>query len=169
MGFPQDVTTDMGPLISRSQQQMLLGIVAGAQNSGAKLLLGGDIPEHNEHGCWLNPTILVDSEKRNQLIRQELFGPVVTLVASRNFKEAVSLCNDTQYGLLAGIYTQDTGKQQLFCDQVQAGIILINQARPVFNPEAPFTGWKDSAIGLPEHGRWDKDFYTRTQAIYPVS
>ena len=70
------------------------------------------------------------------------------------------------YGLLAVIYTQSPQAKQQFMDKAEVGILSINQARPSFNNGLPFGGWKSSGIGIPEHGIWDKAFFTRPQAVY---
>ena len=112
------------------------------------------------------PTVVVDPEPNGRVVREESFGPVVVLLGIRDLAHGIALCNSVPQGLVATIYTGDTQAQQRFAAEVEAGMVGINQARPRFAAAAPFFGWKHSAIGLPEHGRWDRDFYTRTKAIY---
>ena len=99
-------------------------------------------------------------------MRQELFGPVAGLVAAEGFDHALSLHNATQYGLLGALFSRDQGQQARFVEEAEAGILSVNQARPAFAATGPFVGWKSSGHGPPEHGRWNRDFYARPQAVY---
>ena len=88
---------------------------------------------------------------------------------AEDFDHALRLHNATSYGLLGAIFTHDPAHEARFIDQAQAGILSVNQARPAFASTGPFVGWKSSGYGPPEHGRWNREFYARPQAVYNAS
>jgi len=166
IGHPSSRDTFVGPVISRAQQEKILRVAAHAVGAGGQLLCGGSIPVEWSHGCWLEPTLILNPPINSAAVTEESFGPLAVLLSAQDLGHALRLCNQTRYGLVAGIFTNDKSSQQRFIDHAKAGILLINQGRPEFDPAAPFTGWKSSGYGIPEHGRWDRDFYTRTQTLY---
>ena len=167
VGDPSDAATQVGPVISEPVRARLLERVGEALAAGARLVIGGDIPAHcAEAGCWLNPTVLTGLAEHSPILREEMFGPVVALTAARDLEDALGQHNRFEQGLLGAIYTQDEASQARFLDRAEAGLLLVNQARPAFSAAGPFVGWKASGYGLPEHGRWNRDVYTRAQAVY---
>ncbi len=166
VGDPASTDTRIGPVISRPKQLELLGLVQSAVNRGGRLLCGGKVPGGFPDGCWLEPTIIGSPLPDDPVVRQECFGPLAVTLAARDFDHALQLCNDVGHGLTAALYSSVSELQQRFLAEIEAGIISLNTARPNFSVSAPFSGWKDSGLGIPEHGRWDRDFYTRTQAVY---
>ncbi len=99
-------------------------------------------------------------------MREESFGPVAVLLEAGGIEEALALANGVEHGLVASLFSNDSRHRDLFLRQAQAGMLAINQARPAFDAQAPFGGWKRSGHGPPEHGRWDREFYARAQAVY---
>lgn len=167
VGPPSDPGTRMGPLISMAVRDGLLAQVRRAREQGARLLTGGGIPAGlPEQGCWMEPTVMTDVPEDSPVLREEMFGPVVTLSAARDLDDAIVQHNRVRHGLLGAIYTDDPGARARFLAGAQAGLLSINQARPPFAAAGPFVGWKASGFGCPEHGRWNRDFYTRVQAVY---
>src|SRR5207244_3407762 len=100
------------------------------------------------------------------IVQQESFGPVAVIQTAHDIEEAIQLCNGVPHGLMASLYSQNETIQGQFLQSVEAGIIALNQGAFEIHPAAPFGGWKVSQIGAPEHGIWDRDFYSRPQAIY---
>jgi len=167
VGFPEDVRTQVGPVISREIQTSLLASVQNAVASGGRVLIGGRVPPHcSSNGCWLEPTVISDASLEAPVFKDELFGPVVVLVPAKDLEEALILHNGVQHGLLGALFSSNKTSQIQFLAQAKAGILVINQARPAFASSGPFTGWKASGYGVPEHGRWNRDFYTKVQAVY---
>ena len=109
---------------------------------------------------------MADLPDDSPILCEELFGPVVALVRVADFDGALAEHNRGEYGLLGALFTQDAAAQARFLARAQAGLLLLNEARPAFSAAGPFHGWKASAHGSPEHGRWNRDFYTRIQAVY---
>jgi acyl-CoA reductase-like NAD-dependent aldehyde dehydrogenase len=167
VGFPADHQTQIGPVISRERQQELLQIITSAEADGGELLVGGCIPGGvPAEGCWLAPTLIAFADQSKTVMRQELFGPVAGLILADGLDHALLLHNATQYGLLGALFSRDPTCQARFVNEAEAGILSINQARPAFAASGPFVGWKSSGHGPPEHGRWNREFYTRPQAVY---
>jgi acyl-CoA reductase-like NAD-dependent aldehyde dehydrogenase/nicotinamidase-related amidase len=166
IGLPNRSDVNIGPLISRDKQNQIQQLVNKSVESGARLLLGGSIPENFKVGCWFSPTILSDVELSSDLFQEETFGPVAVLMSARTIDEALDLCNNVSQGLSASIYSEDKMEIGIFLERAKAGILRVNESQGFFHSLAPFGGWKLSGAGSPEHGRWDREFYTQVQAIY---
>ena len=100
------------------------------------------------------------------LVQQETFGPVAVIQAANDFDDAIRLCNGVSQGLVASFFSRDTVLQQHFLADAEAGILRLNPSAFPVAADAPFGGWKSSGMGPPEHGRWDREFFARPQAIY---
>jgi len=167
LGMADELTTQIGPVISPAVRDHLLDLVAEAVTGGAKKLTGGGVsaPEF-EKGCWMEPTLLSDLPATSPILEQELFGPVAAIIRADDLDHAIRIHNNVEQGLVGAIYTGDAAAQSRFLEQAQAGILSVNRARPAFSSAGPFVGWKASGYGVPEHGRWNRDFYTRVQVVY---
>jgi acyl-CoA reductase-like NAD-dependent aldehyde dehydrogenase len=100
------------------------------------------------------------------LNQEEWFGPIASIMRARDFEHALELHNRSSFGLLGALYAVDEERIARFVAGAEAGIVSIGRARPALAAAGPFSGWKASAFGTPEHGRWNRDFYTRVQAVY---
>ena len=96
----------------------------------------------------------------------ELFGPVVALLPADDLDAALAIHNGGEHGLLGALFSHDKASQERFLAQAQAGLLVLNTSRPAFAGAGPFVGWRGSGYGVPEHGRWNRDFYTKVQAVY---
>jgi acyl-CoA reductase-like NAD-dependent aldehyde dehydrogenase len=169
-GMPEARETQIGPVISRDRQRGLLEVIVGNVERGGRLLAGGGVPAGvPEQGCWVAPTLIACEDHGASVMQTELFGPVAGLVVAEDLDEALQLHNATYFGLLGAIFTHDRDHEARFLDRAEAGILSVNQARPAFASSGPFVGWKSSGHGPPEHGRWNRDFYARPQAVYNAS
>jgi acyl-CoA reductase-like NAD-dependent aldehyde dehydrogenase/nicotinamidase-related amidase len=166
LGSPFDRQTDIGPVISHQKQQELQLIVAKARCQGAELLCGGDIPNGMGPGSWFSPTLFFAPSADLDVVREEIFGPVAVVQSAKDWDEAIWLLNDVRQGLVASLYTSDPLLQSKFQREAQCGMLKLNQPTVGADPAMPFIGWKGSGLGPPEHGRWDREFYTRPQALY---
>jgi acyl-CoA reductase-like NAD-dependent aldehyde dehydrogenase len=163
VGDPGDGATQVGPVLDKSRQQAFLALA----RPGGTILCGGDVPANvPEGGCWVAPTLLADLPPSHALLTQEVFGPLAALVRVPGLDAAIAAHNATDLGLVGALFSQDEAAKTQFLSEAQAGILSINRARPAFAAEGPFTGWKASGFGPPEHGRWNRDFYARVQAVY---
>ncbi len=169
VGLPTKDDTVIGPLISRDKRDRLLAAIDAAVRDGGRLLCGGGVPDGFSRGCWMAPSLLTDLPADAPLLMEESFGPVGIIQSAADRDEAFSLANAGRHGLVASLYSNNVDHQKQFVDTVRAGMLSLNRARPNFDPAAPFGGWGDSGIGAPEHGRWDRDFFTRQQTVYAAS
>jgi acyl-CoA reductase-like NAD-dependent aldehyde dehydrogenase len=165
VGDPLDPATRVGPLVSAVQRnQVAAAIRCALEQDGGRLFCGGEMPPGK--GSWYPPTLIGGLTPDAALVQEESFGPVAVVLGAAGFADAMRLCNDVSQGLVASFFGRDPAQQRLFLAQAQAGILRLNPAGFPVAAEAPFGGWKTSGMGPPEHGRWDRDFFARPQAIY---
>lgn len=165
VGDPLDPLTRIGPLVSAARRNEVAAAVRRALDSdGGTLVCGGTIPATK--GSWYPPTLVAGLGPDAALVQEESFGPVAAILGATNFDTAMRLCNAVSQGLVASFFGRDPAQQRLFLAQAQAGILRLNPVGFPVAADAPFGGWKTSGMGLPEHGRWDRDFFARPQAIY---
>ena len=162
IGSPLDIATEVGPLATRRQQDHVDSLVQSSVSAGAILLTGGKRP--TGPGNFYPPTILDCDGIASPSLVNEFFGPVLSVVSFDTEAEAVSLANDTRYGLAAGVFTQNLGRAHRLTRAIHAGVVWINTYRAV-SPIAPFGGY-----GLSGHGREGGMAavldYTRTKTIW---
>lgn len=149
VGDPEDEETDFGSLVSKKQLDILQSQVSDSINKGAKIIIGGKTPD-NLKGAYFLPTILTNIRPDMKVWNEEVFGPVLPIVPFKTEEEAISLANDTKYGLGAYIYTRDKERFLRVASKIDAGVIRMNQAQTSYN--SPFGGYKMSGMGR-EHGR----------------
>lgn len=166
VGMPMDTQTDLGPLISDSHAQTVEEKISKAIRDGAKLLFAGSLPDTLISSPWVPPSVLLSEDNQSDIVQQETFGPVSVIQISEDFDHALMLANDVQQGLVSGMIGGTADEKAFFRERAEAGMLNIGSPVLSLNLEAPFSGWKDSAIGTPEHGRWDRDFFSRVQAVY---
>lgn len=150
-GDAEDEDTDIGPLVAKRQLELLEEQVKDAIDKGAKVITGGSRPE-KLNGSFYEPTLLTDVTTDMRIWQEEVFGPVLPIVAFENDEEAIKVANDTRYGLGSYVYTQDKKKALEVASQIEAGMVSINRASYI-NACSPFGGYKDSGIGR-EHGKF---------------
>jgi acyl-CoA reductase-like NAD-dependent aldehyde dehydrogenase len=148
VGDPEDGATQMGPLVSAAQRETVEGYVARGLEEGARLLEGGSRPDDDGlgDGFYLRPTILGDCTNDMVVAREEIFGPVVSVIEFETEDEAIRLANDTPYGLSGSLWTRDGARQLRVARALQTGAIGVNSNSSVF-PQAPFGGYKASGVG----------------------
>lgn len=146
VGDPTDPATMIGPLVSAKQWDRVQGYIAKGIAEGARVLTGGPgKPEGLEAGCYVRPTLFADVTNDMTIAREEIFGPVLSIIAYEGDDEAVAIANDTTYGLQAYVMGGDPVRARAVGDRLQAGRVLINGVR--HEPLAPFGGFKQSGLG----------------------
>ena len=141
-GDPLDPATNLGPLVTREAQQRVLQCVQAGQSEGATLRFGGTAPA-NMDGAYVTPTLFTDVNNNMRIARDEIFGPVATVIPFDGLEEAITVANDTIYGLAAGVWTQDINQAHRLIREIEAGVIWVN-CFDEGDMTQPFGGYKQS-------------------------
>lgn len=168
VGSGLDENTFLGPCVSEGQMKSVLEYVEIGRGEGAKLLSGGARLTDGEYarGCFVAPAIF-DAVKRNMRIaREEIFGPVLSILRVRDFDEALEVANDVDFGLTSVIYTNDLSRAFKFVDKIEAGMAHVNSPWLGGEVHLPFGGTKATGIGPHEMGDEVLDFYTEIKTVY---
>ena len=128
------------------------------------MLVGGGRPD--AQGYFVQPTVLADLPATSRVVREEIFGPVATLLPASTYREAVVLANDTPFGLTASLFTRDLGNALRFARDVRAGVVKVNQETAGLEFQAPFGGMRGSSSGSREQGKVARDFFTQWKTVY---
>ena len=145
VGDPMEADTQIGPLVSRRQQQRNLDYIAIGKEEGATLLVGGGVPEGLEQGAYVQPTLFGDVTNDMRIAREEIFGPVVCLLPYEDEAEALRMANDSDYGLSGAVFTADVGHGIEIARRVRTGTFTVNGF--ALDLTAPFGGYKNSGVG----------------------
>jgi betaine-aldehyde dehydrogenase len=166
LGSGFDDATEAGPLISDQHRAKVEGYIASAITDGARLVAGGGRPTEPElqRGFFVRPTVFADVRQEMRIIREEVFGPVVTVERFATEDEAVALGNDTTYGLAGAVWTSDASRAQRVAGRLRHGTVWINDYN-VYLPQAEWGGFKQSGIGR-ELGPTGLDEYREAKHIY---
>ena len=156
-----DPSTDMGPLVSEEQLKRVCGYLESGFAEGAKATVGGQ--RNGDKGYFVNPTVLINTTEKMKVVKEEIFGPVVTAIPFSDASEVVQKANDNIYGLAAGIWTKDLSKAHKVASQLRAGTVWVN-CYNVFDAALPFGGYKQSGWGR-EMGHDVLEMYTETKAV----
>jgi betaine-aldehyde dehydrogenase len=162
VGDPNDADTFFGPLISERQRDRVEGYIAAGCDEGAKIALGGGRPPHLPKGWYIEPTIFVGVHNSMRIAREEIFGPVISVIEYDDVNEAIAIANDSEYGLGGAVYTADPGRGFEVAKRVRTGTFGINKYGG--DPRIPFGGYKQSGIGR-EGGVEGLSAYLETKAI----
>jgi len=164
---PMDVNTQMGPLVSKSQLEMVMDQVNTGLKEGARLLAGGKQPTPDrcslQNGYFYEPTILADVAPEMSCFQDEIFGPVISVTPFETEAEAVALANNSPFGLGCSIWTKDIGRAHRVARDTEAGVIWVN-AHHRNSPDTPWGGFKESGIGR-ENGIEAFREYTETKSV----
>ncbi|MDX8491602.1 aldehyde dehydrogenase [Mesorhizobium sp. VK22B] len=163
IGDPQDPATEMGPLATQRQRDRIETIVAESLAAGGKLITGGKRPDTGG-GFYYAPTIIDAGASDLACVREELFGPVLSVLAFNTEAEALALANDTPFGLASGVFTSNLGKAHRMARDIHAGVVWVNTYRAV-SPLVPFGGYGLSGLGR-EGGLDAIRDYTRSKSVW---
>ncbi|AXS42805.1 betaine-aldehyde dehydrogenase [Breoghania sp. L-A4] len=165
IGDPMDPETQVGPLVSKAQRDKVLGYVEKGKAEGAALLIGGGIPEtQKDAGFYIEPTVFDGVTDDMAIAREEIFGPVLSVLAFSDEAEVIARANATEFGLAAGVFTRDLTRAHRVVAALEAGTCWINtyNLTPV---EIPFGGVKGSGVGR-ENARAALDHYSQIKTVY---
>ncbi len=145
VGDPLDPATQIGPLVAERQRTRVEGFIATAQKEGGKIATGGGRPAHLDKGWYVEPTVVVDVDPGSTLAQEEVFGPVVAVIAYDGLDDAVAIANNSQYGLSGSVFTADVLAGLDVARRVRTGTYTVNGFSMEFG--APFGGYKNSGVG----------------------
>jgi len=165
VGDPLDHRTHVGPLVSPEAAQRVHAAITEAVTSGARLVHQVALTPPDDRG-WCAPTLLMADDPTLSIVTSETFGPVLVIQPADDVAHAIALANGVDQGLVGAVSTTNTAMRHYVADRLDVGIVHIGAAPAAIDPDAPFGGWGTSGIGPPEHGVWDLDLFTRTQAVY---
>ncbi|MCT7662032.1 aldehyde dehydrogenase [Mycobacterium deserti] len=144
VGDPADAATDVGPLVAQRQQERVQGYIRAGVDEGARIVLGGSDKPH-DRGWYVQPTLFTDATNDMRIAREEIFGPVLTVLKYADEKDAIRIANDTDYGLAGSVWTADVAHGLEIAAEIRTGTYGINMY--TLDTTAPFGGFKQSGIG----------------------
>jgi acyl-CoA reductase-like NAD-dependent aldehyde dehydrogenase len=153
VGDTSDYETTMGPVISKPQLTKVLGYIETGRKGGAKLVCGGGRPDHMKKGWFVQPTIFEEVSNTSVIAREEIFGPVLSVIRYKDLDEAIAMANDSIYGLGGAVFSRDIPNAIAIAKRIRTGTVWINDYH-LLNALAPFGGYKQSGVGreLGPHG-----------------
>lgn len=161
-GDPFSPTTQHGPQISKTQFERVMSYIESGKSEGATLAVGGS--QHGSQGYFIQPTVFTDVTPSMKIVKEEIFGPVATIVKFSSEEEVVELANNTVYGLAAYVFSGDVGRAIRVANQLEAGTLGINTTNGV-HIGIPFGGYKQSGIGR-ELGKQGLEAYTQIKGVF---
>ena len=163
VGDPFDPATQMGPLVTRNQQGRVFGYIEKGKAEGARLVTGGSRPGHLPRGWFIEPTLFADASNDMTIAREEIFGPVGTVIAYQDEEQAIAIANDTNYGLSGGVFTESPDRAYALARRIRTGNFGYNGR--VIDYTMPYGGFKQSGIGR-EGGIEGLDAFTEVKAVF---
>jgi aldehyde dehydrogenase (NAD+) len=162
-GDPMAEGTAMGPVVSQLQWQRVQALIQKGIDEGAELIAGGvGLPDGLEKGCYVKPTVFAGVTPNMTIAREEIFGPVVSIMTYKTEQEAIAIANDSIYGLSGGVYSADLERAKAVAAQMRTGMVHLNGAPA--DAKAPFGGYKQSGNGR-EWGRYGVEEFMETKAL----
>jgi acyl-CoA reductase-like NAD-dependent aldehyde dehydrogenase len=166
VGPALDEGTDIGPLVSQAQLDRVQGYLDIGRKEGARLLCGGDLVQARTRGFYMRPALFVDARPEQRINREEIFGPVASVISVSGIDAAIEAANDTEFGLCAGIFTRSLEYARRFRQSIQCGMAMINLPTVGTDYHVPFGGTRASSFGPKELGSAAREFYTTPMTIY---
>ncbi len=158
--------TQIGPVVSADQMTQDIDYLAVGADEGAELAFGGRRLERDTDGYYLEPALLVGTRNDMRVNREEIFGPIATVLRAEDPAHALALANDTEFGLSAGVCTTSLRHAAMFRDGLEAGIVTVNLPTAGVDYHVPFGGTKGSSSGTREQGRYAVEFFTTVKTAY---
>jgi len=161
--------TDVGPVSSKSQLEQDLEYVDIGKAEGAVLAAGGERLKLDTDGYYMSPALFSESAAAMRINKEEIFGPVASVIRVKNYEEALATANDTEFGLSAGIATTSLKYATHFKRHSQAGMVMVNLPTAGVDYHVPFGGRKGSSYGPREQGRYAQEFFTTVKTAYTLA
>ena len=160
--------TDIGPVVDQRQLQQNLDYIKVGINDGANLVCGGEQVSRDTQGFYMTPALFTESNNKMRINREEVFGPVATVIRVKDYDEALATANDTEFGLSSGIVTTSLKYSSHFKRHIQSGVASVNVPTAGVDYHVPFGGIKSSSYGSREQGSYAKEFYTSVKTAYTL-
>ena len=160
--------TDIGPVVDQRQLQQNLDYIKVGINDGANLVCGGEQVSRDTQGFFMTPALFTESSNKMKINREEVFGPVATVIRVKDYEEALATANDTEFGLSSGIVTTSLKYSSHFKRHIQSGVASVNVPTAGVDYHVPFGGIKSSSYGSREQGTYAKEFYTTVKTAYTL-
>jgi aldehyde dehydrogenase (NAD+) len=158
--------TEIGPVVDQRQLDKDLEYIEIGRREGARLVYGGERVKRDADGYYMAPAIFADSRPEMRINREEIFGPVASVIRVRDYDEALAVANDTPFGLSSGIVTTSLKHASHFKRNSQSGLVMVNLPTAGLDYHVPFGGRKKSSYGPREQGTYAKEFYTIVKTAY---
>jgi len=165
IGHALDPETQIGPVVDQAQFDKDREYIEIAATEGGRVV-GGAVVEAATRGLFLQPALVVDTTAAMRINREEVFGPVASVIRARDYDEALHIANDTEFGLSSGICTENLSRARHFLRHAQAGMVMVNLPTAGVDPHVPFGGRKGSSFGPREQGSYAREFYTVVKTGY---
>lgn len=166
VGHALEDGTQIGPVVSESQLSQNLDYVGVGKSEGAELLCGGDRLERATEGYYMAPAVFAGTRNDMRINREEMFAPITCVMKAGSYDEALSIANDTEFGLTAGIMTRSLARASHFRASMRAGCVMVNLPTAGTDYHVPFGGRGSSSFGPREQGRYAAEFYTSVKTAY---
>src|SRR3954453_9086093 len=161
--------TDIGPVVDKNQLNQDLFYIDAAKKEGGKLAFGGNLIKRETEGFYLEPALFTETLNTMRINREEVFGPVASVVAVKDYDEALAVANDTPFGLSSGVVTTSLKHASHFRKNAQAGMVMVNLPTAGVDYHVPFGGRKGSSYGPREQGRYAVEFFTTVKTSYVLA
>lgn len=161
--------THIGPVVDARQLQTDTDYIKIGKEEGAKLAFGGELISRDTPGFYLQPTLFTEATNQMRISREEIFGPVVSVIRVKDYEEALATANDTPFGLSAGIATTSLKHATHFKRNSEAGMVMVNLPTAGVDFHVPFGGRKGSSYGPREQGKYAAEFYTTVKTAYTLA
>jgi acyl-CoA reductase-like NAD-dependent aldehyde dehydrogenase len=158
--------THMGPVVDQNQLDQDISYIRIGKDEGAKLHWGGELLNRETPGFYMQPAIFTGANNAMRIAREEIFGPVASVISARDYDEALAIANDTEFGLAAGICTTSLKYASHFKRNSEAGMVMVNLPTAGVDYHVPFGGRKGSSYGSREQGAYAREFYTIVKTAY---
>ena len=168
VGHAMDKDTHVGPVVDAGQLKQDTDYIAIGKSEGAKLAFGGERVEKATPGFYLQPTLFTEATNQMRISREEIFGPVASVIRVKNYDEALATANDTPFGLSSGIATTSLKYATHFKRNAEAGMVMVNLPTAGVDFHVPFGGRKASSFGSREQGKYANEFFTTVKTAYTL-
>jgi acyl-CoA reductase-like NAD-dependent aldehyde dehydrogenase len=161
--------TEIGPVVDAGQLKQDTDYIAIGQKEGAKLVVGGELVNHDNPGFFPKPALFTEVHNNMRIAREEIFGPVAAVIRVKDYEEALAVANDTEFGLSAGIVTTSLKYATHFKRNAEAGMVMVNVPTAGVDFHVPFGGRKGSSYGPKEQGKYAAEFFTQVKTAYTAA